>query len=544
MSRKKQGAVLTAAAVLLCTVGCSEIQQSPVLPESYGTVPAATETTVTTTVTAETTTTAVTTTELTGPSYAQEPLNVPFLDMQEVSMTIQAEDLELPVSFVQANDLPGYTGSGYVSGLQGMLKNTIVFHAEVPASQHYDISIIACTETGAECTLLVNDTEISSIAMEGTGKFICATAQGIYLDAGMNTISIRQEDGDMLLDCIELVNNTSLIPNRIVTTIPCNPAASPEAVQLLSFLGENYGQKIISGQHVSGSDNKEIVQIVETTGKYPAIRFADLYPYSNNGGTPEYADVISSSLKWAEQGGIVGLMWHWYAPMGEASAFCADTSFNLGNAVTFEPVATASAAELYDMYENGRISKECVRLIEDIDTVSRALSQLCDAGVPVLWRPLHQAGSELYWWDSAGSDAYLWLWNLMYTRMTEYHGLNNLIWIWNGLRMDYLPDSSCYDIASADVYLDEKEDFGSGYEAYYALQELAYGKLLALSECSSVPDVTTAFRDGAVWSYFGLWYAPYLSETTDSETLIHTYNSEGVLTREDYIAYCAESVVP
>lgn len=543
MNRKKQGCALAAAAMLLFAGGCAEISQSAgvavqgdaVLSDIAGTTTAAGTTTITTTVT----------TQLTGPEYSEVPLDVPYLYMQEVSLTLQAEDLELPVSFETSNALPGYTGSGYVSGLKGDLNNTMIFGTELPASQHYDISIIACAEEGAEYTLLVNDTEISTGAIEGTGKFICATAFGIYMEAGVNTIAIRQESGDMLVDCIELVNDTALSPNRMVNTTPCNPDAIPETVQLLEFLGQNYGQKIISGQHVSGSGNEEIARIVETTGKFPAIRFADLYSYSQNGGDPENGDVIEDGLEWAEQGGIVGLMWHWYAPMGEAGVFAEDTDFMLTNAVCDADIATASPEEIRDLYESGMISEECVSLIEDIDMVSEALSRLCDAGVPVLWRPLHQAGSELYWWDSAGSEAYVWLWNLMHVRMIEYHELNNLIWVWSGLSTDYLPDDTYYDIASADVYMDEKQAFGSGYEASYALQELAQGKMIALSECSSLPDVTTAFRDGSVWSYFGLWYEPYLTEEDnafiDSQTLIETYNSEGVLTREDYIAFCEQA---
>lgn len=544
MNRKNQGCALAAAAMLLFAGGCSEISQSAAVPVQGGALLADTAATTTTVRTTAVTTT-TTTTQLTGPEYSEVPLDVPYLYMQDVTLTFQAEDLALPVSFETANDLPGYTGSGYVSGLKGSLNNTMIFEMEIPVSQHYDISIIACAEEGAEYTLLVNDMEVSTGAIEGTGKFICATALGIYMDAGANTIAIRQESGDMLVDCIELVNDTALSPSRVVNTTSCNPDATPETVQLLEFLGQNYGQKIISGQHVSGSGSREIARIVETTGKFPAIRFADLYSYSQNGGDPENADVIENCLEWAEQGGIVGLMWHWYAPMGESGVFAEDTDFALINAVSFEDIAMASPAEIREMHENGQITEECTALLEDIDTVSAALSQLCEADVPVLWRPLHQAGSELYWWDSAGSDVYVWLWNLMHTRMTEYHELNNLIWVWSGLSTDYLPYDTYYDIASADVYMDEKQEFGSGYEAYYALQALSSGKMIALSECSSLPDVTTAFRDGSVWSYFGLWYEPYLTEEdnafTDSETLIEVYNSEGVLTREDYIAFCEQA---
>ena len=80
---------------------------------------------------------------------------------------------------------------------------------------------------------------------------------------------------------------------------------------------------------------------------------------------------------------------------------------------------------------SGEISEGCYAMIQDIDAVSEQLKKLADADVPVLWRPLMEAGGDWFWWGASGADAYRWLWELMYTRMTEYHQLNNLLWIWN-----------------------------------------------------------------------------------------------------------------
>ena len=66
------------------------------------------------------------------------------------------------------------------------------------------------------------------------------------------------------------------------------------------------------------------------------------------------------------------------------------------------------------------------------------------------------------------------------------------------------------------------------------LWDISSGKLLAISECSNLPDMNAMFRDNAVWSFFGLWYAPYLGEYTDNNALVEFYNSEAALTREDY----------
>ena len=88
-------------------------------------------------------------------------------------------------------------------------------------------------------------------------------------------------------------------------------------------------------------------------------------------------------------------------------------------------------------------------------------------------------------------------------------------------------DSSQYDIASLDLYVEKEETYGSRYEQYVALRNMvSSGKLLAISECSNLPDMNAMFRDNAVWSFFGLWYAPYLGEYTDNNALVEFYNSE------------------
>jgi mannan endo-1,4-beta-mannosidase len=64
------------------------------------------------------------------------------------------------------------------------------------------------------------------------------------------------------------------------------------------------------------------------------------------------------------------------------------------------------------------------------------LKRLRDAGVPVLWRPLHEASGNAwhtpwFWWGAKGAEPYKKLWNMMFDRMNNYHGLNNLIWIYS-----------------------------------------------------------------------------------------------------------------
>jgi mannan endo-1,4-beta-mannosidase len=228
--------------------------------------------------------------------------------------------------------------------------------------------------------------------------------------------------------------------------------------------------------------------------------------------------------------------------MGVSSVYAEETDFSLANAVTEEDVACLDNDALEALYEEGAISEECMAILRDIDSVSEALAPLAEQDIPVLWRPLQEASGDWFWWGAAGPEAYRWLWEVVYLRMTEYHGLHNLIWIWNGQSEEYLVDSSLYDIASLDIYLAQDKTFGSRYEQFVSLSRMTEGeKILALSECSTVPDMNLMFRDNCIWSFFGLWYGEYLidedgryaTDYTSAEDMIAVYNSEAAITLSD-----------
>ena len=80
-------------------------------------------------------------------------------------------------------------------------------------------------------------------------------------------------------------------------------------------------------------------------------------------------------------------------------------------------------------------------------------------------------------------------------------------------------------------------------DRFYGLQKIAANKIVALSECSTIPDLTDSLRDNAMWSFFGLWYGEYLMDDTTGYTtrkqMIEAYNSNVVLTLSKYLAWYA-----
>lgn len=51
-----------------------------------------------------------------------------------------------------------------------------------------------------------------------------------------------------------------------------------------------------------------------------------------------------------------------------------------------------------------------------------------EAGVPVLWRPLHESSGGWFWWGAKGAEPFRQLWIYLYNELTCTYGCNNLIW--------------------------------------------------------------------------------------------------------------------
>ncbi|MDE6657340.1 MAG: hypothetical protein K2J88_02020, partial [Oscillospiraceae bacterium] len=440
-----------------------------------------------------------------APEYAQIALDIPEINLQDSLMIVEAELANYSGSLYIENVREDYSGTGYLSAFQD--GDAIKASFMIPASQHYDITICAYTDSPAMNILLLNGEELGQFNITESEHFVRVTFSGIYLPAGQADLSIQAIDGNIAIDYFEIANNKEIpVLNYNKQDNLSDSQASENTQKLMHYIKKNYGKKIISGQYASLDNNTELDYIYYLTGKYPAIRFGDMQGYTVNSNT-DNGDIISACEAWAERGGIVGLIWNWDAPSGNGSVYAEETSFSLADAmpsgITSEngtsvhyqiDVALLTDAEISAKLENNSISESCALLLRDIDAIANALKPLAQKDIAILWRPLHEAGGNWFWWGADGAQAYRWLWDIMYRRMTEYHNLHNLIWIWNGQNENFLVDN--YDIASLDIYLNPEQDFNSRYENFLALYHQTKGKkILALSECSTVPDLNLMFRD-------------------------------------------------
>lgn len=473
----------------------------------------------------------------------ETPVSYPEIEHSYAGDLYEAERERLSNGLIPANERYGYSGGGYVTGFGTDGQTSLKFRIDTPTTQHYDLSFGVASDNNVSCRVMLDGSELCRFETGADGQFQKITYYGVFLEKGHAEIEVIPENGEIMLDYLDVENSYSINNISYETDgTPVNPNASDETEKLMKFLSDNYGKYTITGQYVSGADNAEIELIHEITGQYPAIRFSAV-------SDTKATDNVDACIQWSEKGGINGITWEWNSPSVQSSVYASESDFSIWNAFTYEDISMYSADEILNLLNTGVISQDCYNLVTAMDEMAQnQLIPLKEKGIPVLWRPLYEAslGYEsaeggTYWWGAGGAETYRWLWNLMYNRYTNYFGLDNLIWVWNGMSNAYSVDGSTYDIASYDLYTGT-EKFGSRSQQLIAVQKYINGKLIAVSECSNVPDINSLFRDNSVWSFFGLWNGEYITDGngnyseqyTTKDELINAYNSEGSLTLDEY----------
>ncbi len=292
----------------------------------------------------------------------------------------------------------------------------------------------------------------------------------------------------------------------------CNPAATPEARQVYQALWGIYRQQTLSATVANVDWNiREAENVHEWTGKWPAMNVFDFINIHNSkdvnpAGWIDYSDMTVVE-DWWRQGGIVGCMWHWNVPANNGTDYTCTPGTQPGE-TSFDPAKVDDPS-----------SDEYKRMIRDIDQVAGYLGQMQQAGIPVVWRPLHEASGNIYdfeggkawfWWGAAGADAYKKLWRLMYDRMVNHHKLNNLIWVWTSQVGDstWYPGDEYVDVVGRDNYKALQYPLMKEYNTLAARYP---DKIIALAECGNGDEVNMAlwskiWERGSRWCWFMPWY--------------------------------------
>jgi mannan endo-1,4-beta-mannosidase len=287
---------------------------------------------------------------------------------------------------------------------------------------------------------------------------------------------------------------------------PVNPNASDGVKKTLNFLYDIKGKYVLSGQQNYNSDPNTFSDSVKAiTGKYPAIWGTDFINWGDKDLGPQ---IVGEAIKKSKQGYLVTLMWHEGKPTD-------DPPYEFSKNV----IAKMSDADWTELTTPG--TKLNKKWLDQIDVIAGYLKQLKFAGVTVLWRPYHEMNGVWFWWGNRkGPNGIAKLWKMMYDRFTNYHHLNNLIWVWgaNGLRdipfdeaydyKDYYPGPEYVDVLGADVY-----HFDYEQDDYESLLKLANGKPMALTETGELPK-PEILKVQPQWTWFMVWTSWLLTDNT------------------------------
>lgn len=292
--------------------------------------------------------------------------------------------------------------------------------------------------------------------------------------------------------------------------------ADAEARDLYARLRREYGKRIFSGQTAEYFE-----ELAALAGRTPVVKGFDMQNYSPHNpwgkGWKAWDDgAVRAAIDWHKSTkgkGIVAFQWHWFSP---SSGSLRTSTFN----------TKETDFDVYKAVVPG--TREYQEVLRDIDAIAVQLKRLSGAGVPVLWRPLHEAGGGWFWWGAKGPEPALKLYDIMYDRLTRQHRLHNLIWVWSTPEPDWYPGNGKVDIAGYDSY-PGPYDHRPQKEMFERVYSLVNGeKLVALSENGPIP----YFEAGAKWSYFLSW-GELVREQNTAPHIRNTFEQPEVITLEN-----------
>ncbi|MBP3335979.1 MAG: beta-mannanase [Ruminiclostridium sp.] len=372
----------------------------------------------------------------------------------------------------------------------------------VPADAVYDIVIRSKAIGPYKENDLYADGKKAGTFVSKPDNFSDYTVCAVTLKKGSHTLTVKKSWGWIELDKITVKTGAKISNSTYnVTSTLVNRNATANTKKLYSFLKDSYGKYVITGQQCDGGINgNEFKAIKNLTGDYPALLGLDMMDYTPSRtalGTSSSA--VDKAIEFHKKGGIVTFCWHWNAPTEYLYSTANSSDGWWGGFYT--------KSSKFDIAKvmNGQDAKGKKLLDRDIKEIAKQLKRLEKAGVPVIWRPLHEASGGWFWWGAQGPDAYKKLWKYLYKELTNTYGCNNLIWVYNGQSADWYPGDEYVDIVGEDIY--------PGNHVYDPQvsrfkQAINYGsktKITALTENGCIFDIDSAVSINALWCWFMTW---------------------------------------
>ena len=437
------------------------------------------------------------------------------------SKTYEAENGKL------SNDMSVISGGNASGGKSvGKFENDRSYcqiKINVPSDGIYDIVIRSMGIGGPKENDIYTDGKKVGTFTSENNKFSDYTVNAVSLTKGDHNIRIIKSWGWIELDKITVKTGAKISNSTYnVTSSLVNRNATANTKKLYSFLKDSYGKYVITGQQCDGGINgNEFKAIKNLTGDYPALLGLDMMDYTpSRTALGASSSAVEKAIEFANKGGIVTFCWHWNAPTEYLNSTANSSDGWWGGFYT--------QSSKFDIAKvmNGQDAKGKKLLDRDIKEIAKQLKRLEKAGVPVIWRPLHEGSGGWFWWGAKGSDAYKKLWKYLYKELTNTYGCNNLIWVYNGQSADWYPGDEYVDIVGEDIY--------PGNHVYDPQvsrfkQAINYGsktKITALTENGCIFDIDSAVSINALWSWFMTWGGEF---TVNGSNYSEKYTEKSVI---------------
>ena len=415
--------------------------------------------------------------------------------------------LELP-----AEPAPKVVSTNPADGASGLKGNTL--SVVVTMDQNIKVSAAGTrqvTVSGNASVASVNaygkEVTIKLEGLENGGSYTVTVPAGVIEGFKENQEAAAAVSVRFSMEYVEPEKHYGRTPSSSLS----DPSSTAPARKLYAWLLDQYGTKTLSGAmggtawETSYTDN-----LSSLTGIYPAIVGFD-YLFNNWQdhksewpGRPDYTDITPVKLAW-DAHNIIQIGWHWCVPQTTEDAFDTSSGKRYIDSYSYNTRAFGVANALKEgTWQNTEMKKQ-------IRQIAGFLSLLQDAGIPVLWRPLHEAAGDYtwgawFWWGYDGADACKQLWRYLYRELTETYGLHNLIWVWTTETNDdsWYPGDDYVDIIGRDIY--NQASTTTLASEFSKIQRRFPHKIVTLSECGSVATINNQWQAGARWSWFMPWY--------------------------------------
>ncbi|SDL13974.1 glycosyl hydrolase [Paenibacillus jilunlii] len=356
------------------------------------------------------------------------------------------------------------------------------------------------------------DTEWASLTI----PYVPGQSQYVYKLEGLSPGSLYDIEVKAVSEGTA-ISAASALQVTTATMAPVNPDASVEAAALLDRLYAATGNSIYTGQHNYYEEPaKWYDKAAELTGYYPALWGSDFAYYIGEDMGELRQSMIDEAILQGQAGTMVTLTYHQTRPMDPATSGWESVTGDVTEAQMTDIVTPGT--ELYNQWA------------AQVDEVAGYLEQLQDKGIPVLWRPYHEMNAEFFWWG-ARPELFKQLWHNMYDRLTNLHGLNNLLWVWNPNAESswaydsapYYPGHDVVDVLAMDIY---NNDYRDTY--YNKLVQLSGGRPIAIGENGELPDMQMLREKQPKYVYFMTW-SDYLTDKNSISAIQALYSDPRAL---------------